>query len=309
MRLLITGARGQLGSELKRCLESGKAEIGPIPYDLTQAHVDYVDRGDLDITDGDAVQAFFKEYGPYDAVINCAAYTNVDGCEAHEEDAYAVNAIGVENLARAIDEFAGKLIHVSTDYVFPGTDEVPRCETDEVGPLSAYGSTKLAGEKLALQNCSRTFIVRTSWLYGYVGKNFVKTMIGLAQKNGAIAVVADQVGNPTHANDLAYELLKLSMTENYGIYHCTGEGVCSWFDFASMIVDKAGIGCTKEPLTSSEYAERFPGSARRPAYSGLENAHLRETIGNEMRPWQDALESYLAHAASLSKDPAIDLAI
>ena len=299
MKILVTGAHGQLGNELRRCLESGRAEIGAIPECYRLAEVDYIDYHELDITDAQAVDAWFAAHGPYDLVVNCAAMTNVDGCESDEEGAFRVNATGAENLARAAQAAGSKFVHVSTDYVFPGTDPEPRCEGDEVGPISAYGRTKLAGERSAIQACERTFVVRTAWLYGYVGRNFAKTMMRLAREHGAIAVVNDQFGNPTSANDLAYEILKIASTDAYGIYHCTNEGTCSWFDFACAVVDGAGIPCSKEGLTSAEYKQRFPQSADRPAYSSLRNKHLEETIGNEMRPWRDALATYLANLPEL----------
>ncbi len=299
MRVLVTGARGQLGNELRRCLESGRSEIGPVPACYAGADVDYVDYGELDISDAAAVDAWFAERGPYDLVVNCAAITNVDGCESDEEGAYRVNATGAENMARAAAACGGKVVHVSTDYVFPGTDPEPRHEDDPVGPISAYGRTKLAGEKLVMAACPRSFVVRTAWLYGYVGKNFVKTMLRLAREHGRISVVADQLGNPTSANDLAHEILAIAATEDYGIYHCTNDGTCSWFDFASAAVDLAGVPCEKEPLTSAEYKERFPNSADRPAYSSLDNAHLRATVGDDMRPWREALATYMDNLEEL----------
>ena len=299
MRLLVTGSRGQLGNELRRCLATMSAEAGPVPEAYRGAAADYVDVGELDITDAAAVDGWFASRGPYDVVVNCAAYTNVDGCEAHEDDAYRVNALGPENLARACAACGAALVHVSTDYVFPGNDPRPRAEGDEVGPISAYGRTKLAGERLAQAANPRTFVVRTAWLYGYVGRNFAKTMLRLARENGRIAVVADQLGNPTSANDLARELLRLALTDGYGVYHCTNDGTCSWFDFASAVVDLAGVPCEKEPLTSAEYKRRFPNSADRPAYSSLDNARLRETIGDGMRPWREALATYIENLPEL----------
>ncbi len=299
MRILVTGSRGQLGNELRRCLDTMTAEIGPLPAAYEDAQVDYVDYDVLDIADGAAVDAWFSAHGPYDVVVNCAAVTNVDGCETDEQGAYRVNALGAENMARAAAACGGKIVHISTDYVFPGTNPEPRVESDEVHPISAYGRTKLAGEQLVQAACERSFIVRTAWLYGYVGKNFVKTMLRLAREHGKIAVVADQYGNPTSANDLAYEILRLAATDGYGVYHCTNNGTCSWFDLASAAVDAAGIPCEKEPLTSVEYKRRFPQSADRPAYSSLDNAHLRETVGDEMRPWQDALATYMQNLATL----------
>ena len=299
MKVLVTGAHGQLGNELRRCFETMSAEIGPVPKVFMNADIDYVDYDVLDISDGHAVAVWFGAHGPYDLVVNCAAITNVDGCERDEAGALIVNALGAMHLARASQACGAKFVHVSTDYVFAGNNPEPRCESDPVCPISAYGRSKLAGELLALDACERTFVVRTAWLYGYVGKNFVKTMLRLAREHGNISVVADQMGNPTSANDLAYEILRIAETDSYGTYHCTNEGTCSWFDFASTAVDLAGIECTKEPLSSVEYKTRFPQSADRPAYSSLDNMHLRETIGNEMRPWRDALETYMANLAEL----------
>lgn len=296
LRLLICGAAGQLGRELRRLLTEGASEIGPIPARYAGASVTYADVADLDITDGEATGAFMAQQGPFDVVINCAAFTNVDGCEASEDAAYAVNATGAQNLACACAACGATLVHVSTDYVFSGTEAGERTEADEPAPLSAYGRTKLAGERLALAANPRTHVVRTAWLYGYAGKNFVKTMLRLARANAKISVVADQLGNPTSANDLAHELLRIALTEDFGVWHCTGEGTCSWFDFACAIVDAAGVPCEREPLTSAEYKRRFPKSADRPAFSSLANTRLAATIGNEMRPWQDALASYFAHA-------------
>ena len=293
MRILVTGARGQLGNELRRILESGKAEIGEISKVYRDADVDYIDSDILDISDSVAVHQWFDTHEPYDLTINCAAVTNVDGCEGNESLAYHVNASGAESLAREVERTGGKFVHVSTDYVFPGTEATPRTEEDPVCPISAYGRSKWAGEILVRAACKKSFIVRTAWLYGYVGKNFVKTMLRLANQNGKISVVADQMGNPTSANDLAYEILALAQTENYGTYHCTNEGTCSWFDFACAAVDLAGVFCEKEPISSEEYKRRFPKSADRPRYSSLENRHLAQTIGNEMRPWKEALTTYI----------------
>lgn len=299
MKILVTGGRGQLGNELRRCFETMHAEVGPVPESYAGADVDYIDYDVLDIADQVAIDAWFAEHGPYDLVINCAAITNVDGCEKDEDGAYAVNAIGARNVALATQACGGKIVHVSTDYVFPGTDPTPRVETDETGPTSAYGRTKLEGELLVADACPRSFIVRTAWLYGYVGKNFVKTMLRLARENGRISVVNDQFGNPTSANDLAYEILRIADTDEFGIYHCTNKNGCSWFEFACAIVDAAGIDCEKEGLSSTEYKERFPQSADRPEFSSLANAHLEATVGDEMRLWQDALNEYLEHLPQL----------
>lgn len=297
MKILITGANGQLGTELQRVLRDMHAEIGPLPAEYQDAEVVALDSEGLDITDENAVASELAK--GYDIVINAAAYTNVDGCESNVEAADAVNHLGPANLARSCEEHGIKLVQVSTDYVFPGNEEGERVETDPVGPISAYGRTKLAGEEAVEELCSRFFIVRTAWLYGYKGKNFAKTMIRLAKRFGKISVVADQFGNPTNANDLAYEILKLVLTQEYGVYHCTNNGTCSWFDFACAVVDLAGIPCEKEPLTSAEYKERFPQSADRPHFSSLKNAHLEATIGDEMRPWEEAVKTYMERLPEL----------
>ena len=295
MKVLVTGCNGQLGNELKRLFETGTAEIGPIPALYQDADVVYADVAQLDITDEDAVNAFFAAH-EFDVVINGAAMTNVDGCEVAEDAAYRVNALGPANLAKACASQGAKLVHVSTDYVFPGNAAGERVETDETAPISAYGRTKLEGEKLALAANPKTFVVRTAWLYGYVGKNFVKTMLRLARDVGHMTVVDDQVGNPTSANDLAYEILKIAETENYGIYHCTNNGICSWAEFAREIVSLAGFDPSiVSTCTSEEYSANHPESASRPKYSALHNKRLEETVGDEMRPWRRALSSYLAN--------------
>ena len=274
MRILITGSRGQLGNELRRLISTGQAEAGAVPAAYAGASVDYIDIDDLDISRWEAVDAWFGAHGPYDLAINCAAMTNVDGCETNWQGAFAANALGPMNLARACAAQGARLVHVSTDYVFPGTDPEPRVEADVPAPISAYGRTKLAGEGLALANNPRTFVVRTAWLYGYVGKNFV------------------------NANDLALQILRLAQTDDYGIYHCTNEGTCSWADFAAAIMQEFGTGCRVEPCTSEQYKQMVPGSADRPHYSSLRNAHLEAGIGNGMRPWQDALHTYAANFAA-----------
>lgn len=299
MRILVTGSKGQLGNELRRLLATGKAEIGPIPQELAGSDATFIDVEELDITDAAAVDAFFATHA-FDAVINCAAFTNVDGCEKVEDVAYKVNALGPRNLAAACARQGAKLVQVSTDYVFPGTEPGERVETDETGPISAYGRTKLAGERLSLETNPRTFVVRTAWLYGYVGRNFVKTMLRLARELGGMTVVDDQLGNPTSANDLAYELLRLILTEDYGIYHCTNNGICSWAEFARETVEGAGYNPDiVTPCTSDEYAVAHPDAARRPLFSALRNEHLARTIGDEMRPWRDALATFLANLPEL----------
>ncbi len=299
LRILITGASGQLGTELRRILEAGRAEIGPIPFGYENARVTYTDAAELDITDEEAVEAAFAQ-GAFDIVINCAALTNVDGCEADEEKARAINAYGAYTLARAAADHNAVIVHVSTDYVFAGTEEGERDEADETGPLSAYGRTKLEGEQLVMDTAPRHHVVRTAWLYGYGGKNFAETMLRLAATHDEVTVVADQWGNPTSANDLAYEILKIALSGSYGIWHCTNEGICSWADFAEAVL--ADADCRVLRCTTEEYRTAHPESAPRPAHSSLRNGHLLATFGNEMRPWQEALRTYMANREELRND-------
>lgn len=296
MKVLITGASGQLGNELRRLFETGTAEIGPIPPEFTGAEVVYTDTPQLDITDAEAVEAFINE-GAFDLIINCAAMTNVDGCETNEDMALLVNAQGAENLARAAANADIPIIHTSTDYVFPGDQAGERVESDAVAPISAYGRSKLKGEELVAAANPKHHIVRTAWLYGYVGKNFAKTMLRLAENHAEVTVVDDQLGNPTSANDLAYEILKIALSDDYGIWHVTNEGTCSWADFAAVVL--ADTDCTVKRCTSAEYKATHPESADRPAFSSLRNKHLEDTLGNEMRLWQDALSTYLKNLPEL----------
>ena len=293
MKILITGCRGQLGTELQRQLSSEGSALGPLPDRLRKATVLPVDIDELDITDREATVAYIRRHQP-DTVINCAAATNVDGCETQRDMAFRVNALGPRNLAIACDKINARLIHISTDYVFPGTPNGPdgRTPMDECAqpaPVSAYGQTKLLGEQYVQRFCRRHFIVRTAWLYSYYGKNFVKTMVNLAKTHSEITVVNDQLGNPTNAVDLAHHLLKLAVSHDYGIYHCTGNGVCSWYEFAAEIIRLSGLPCKVTPCTSAEYAAQHPASANRPAWSALENRALRCSVGDEMRDWKDAI--------------------
>lgn len=289
MKIMITGCKGQLGNELQTIIRNNRSEIGAVPEDIVGAEVIPVDIEDLDITDTSAVLKFVGSVAP-DVIINCAAMTNVDGCETNYETAFRVNAAGVRNLACAAESIGAKFIHVSTDYVFAGDGNKPYIEWDIVNPQSVYGASKALGEKYALSFCKRTFIVRTAWLYGYVGKNFVKTVRRVIREKGAITVVNDQRGNPTNANDLAHHLLKLAVTEDYGIYHCTGKGECSWYDFAVKIAEYSGMPDTVKPCTTAEYNS----PTKRPAYSSLRNLALECGVGDEMRDWQIALKEYIS---------------
>ncbi len=287
MKILITGSKGMLATQVITDLERGYTELGEVPAALKGAQLVLADVDELDITDKAATEAFIAQHSP-DIVINCAAYTNVDGCESNQDTAFMVNAIGSRNLAIACENTGAKLVHVSTDYVFRGDEPTPRREYDMPWPISAYGKTKYAGEQFVRQYCKKSFIVRTAWLYGYNGKNFVKTMVWLAKEKGGAKVVNDQHGNPTNAADLSHHLLKIAASEEYGTYHCTGNGECTWFEFAAEIARLAGYEGVMSPCTSEE----FPTPTKRPAYSSLDNMMLRVTVGDEMRHWKDALKAY-----------------
>lgn len=287
MKILITGSNGMLATQVITDLQRGYTELGEVPAALKGAELLLADVDTLDITDKAAVESYMEENRP-DVVINCAAYTNVDGCESNQDTAFMVNAIGSRNLAIGCENIGAKLVHVSTDYVFRGDEPTPRREYDMPWPISAYGKTKFAGEEFVRQYCKKSFIVRTAWLYGYNGKNFVKTMVWLAKEKGGAKVVNDQHGNPTNAADLSHHLLKIAASEEYGTYHCTGNGECTWFEFAAEIARLAGYEGVMSPCTSEE----FPTPTKRPAYSSLDNMMLRVTVGDEMRHWKDALKAY-----------------
>ncbi|HHV75371.1 MAG TPA: dTDP-4-dehydrorhamnose reductase [Thermoanaerobacterium sp.] len=288
MKLLITGAKGQLGMQLSSALEEGKNELGKIDDIYSNADIKYLSHNDLDITNLNDVLDYVEQYKP-NAIINCAAYTNVDKCESDIDNAFKVNAIGPRNLAIASHKVDAKLLHVSTDYVFSGEGSKPYKEYDIPNPVSVYGKTKLLGEQYVRDFCDKYFIVRTAWLYGKHGKNFVYTIINAAKEKGHLEVVNDQRGNPTNAEDLAYHILKLILTDEYGIYHCTGNGECSWYDFACKIVEYADIKCRVMSITS----DKIKREAKRPSYSSLDNMMLGCTIGDKMRNWDDALKSFI----------------
>lgn len=288
MKILITGAKGQLGSQLVNIIKSGKSELGAIDEIYLKAEVRGIDIADLDITNIEEVKSYFKEFGP-DLVINPAAYTNVDACEDNIDLAFKVNSLGARNIAIASEAIGAKLIHISTDYVFEGVGSTPYREYDKPNPISVYGKTKNLGEKYINTFSRKHFIVRTAWLYGYNGNNFVKTIMKAAKERGNLKVVDDQRGNPTNAEDLCFHILKLGLTKEYGTYHCTGIGECSWFDFASKIVEYSNIECTVSPCNSDEYVRR----AKRPTFSSLDNMMLRNTVGDQMRPWEEALKCFI----------------
>lgn len=289
MKILVTGGKGQLGSELHKILLSGKSELGDIPQKLQNAEVRCVDIDELDISNFDQVSDIVNSCMP-EVIINCAAYTNVDKCETDSEQAFKVNSIGPRNLAIIAEKTNAKLIHISTDYVFEGNGIAPYYEWDLCNPQNTYGHTKYLGEQYVREFCTKYFIVRTSWLYGYHGNNFVKTIIKLAREKEELKVVNDQRGNPTNTVDLVHHLLKIADSTEYGLYHCTGNGECSWYDFACEIVQMADIKCSVLPCTTDDFVRK----AKRPSYSSLENMMLKCTIGDEMRHWKLALKEFIS---------------
>lgn len=283
--ILLTGANGQLGRAIQQVY---KDEVNFIKTDVVEMDGFTV----LDITDYDAVEKAVTD-NDIDVIINCAAYTNVDGCETAEDLAYKINAEGPGNLAKAAANHDIKLIHVSTDYVFSGDGTRPYVETDTPNPVSAYGRTKLAGEEKVKESCDKYFILRTAWLYGD-GKNFVKTMLSLSEKYDEVSVVMDQLGSPTSALELARMIKVLEPTEFYGIYHATCEGDTNWADFTEKIFEKANKTTKVNHVTSKQYKEMNPKSADRPAYSILDNAALRAVMPEyKMAQWEDALDEYM----------------
>lgn len=284
-KILLTGCNGQLGRAIQK-------EYGDTVEFLRTDFIDAEGITRLDISDIDQVMNFARAEKP-DAIINCAAFTNVDGCETNEDAAFKANAIGPRNLAIASRETGTKLIHVSTDYVFEGNGTRPYVESDTPNPVSAYGRTKLAGEQFVRDFADRYFILRTAWLYGD-GKNFVKTMLGAAQSRDEVSVVCDQKGSPTSAVELAKMIHFLEPTENYGIFHATCEGDTNWAEFTEEIYRKAGLSTKVNHLTSEEYAAMNPAAANRPKYSILENRMLKLTTDKfMMADWHDALDYYL----------------
>lgn len=276
MKVIVTGAHGQLGSDVVCALQ--KSGHTPIP----------ADREEFDITDADQTQAFFLLHHP-DAVIHCAAYTAVDKAESEADICRLVNVTGTENVARAAEMIHAKMLYISTDYIYGGQGETPLCESSPASPLNVYGQTKYAGE-LAAQKCSRLFVVRTSWVFGLGGCNFIKTILRLAKSGGTLRVVCDQVGSPTFTEDLAVLLCAMIGTDKYGTYNATNENFCSWFDFAQTILRKSGQSAKVLPVSSEEYG----APAVRPKNSRLSKQKLSDNGFSRLPSWEDALDRFLA---------------
>ena len=292
MNILVTGANGQLGNEIR--IVANDSRDAYIYTDVVE--VEGVETTLLDITSLEAVRKMVQE-NDVKCIINCAAYTNVDKAETDADFCELLNAKAVENLAVAMKEVDGLLVHVSTDYVFGGDPYNTPCKEDQKGtPTGVYGKTKLQGEENILASGCKHVIIRTAWLYSEFGKNFVKTMLNLTATKPQLKVVFDQVGTPTYAYDLAaaiYEIVSERKYEgNSGVYHFSNEGVCSWFDFTKMIAEYAGhTECDIQPCHSDE----FPSPVKRPAYSVLDKTKIKETFGVKVPYWTDSLKVCLGN--------------
>ncbi|MCR5099074.1 MAG: dTDP-4-dehydrorhamnose reductase [Lachnospiraceae bacterium] len=284
-KILLTGCQGQLGRAI-RLEYADKAD-----FMLTELSAEEGISA-LDIADLDQVRSAVSAFSP-DVIINCAAYTNVDGCEKNYDLAYSANAVGPKNLATAAAESGCRLVHISTDYVFRGDGIRPYVETDEPDPISAYGRTKLAAETSIREIFDDYLILRTAWLYGE-GKNFVRTMLAVAENHDEVSVVCDQKGSPTSASELAAMIHFLLDAGASGLFHATCEGDTNWADFTEEIYRLAGKNVRVRHVTSEQYAEANPDAARRPKYSILENAHLKQLTDEfSMAGWQDAIAVYM----------------
>lgn len=290
MTILVTGANGQLGREMRVVSKDSThryifTDVTDIPDALTIG---------LDVTDAAAVISFVKE-NKVDVIVNCAAYTNVDKAETDVQACTVLNVKAPENLALAMKETGGFLVHISTDYVFDGEGaDGPYSEDMPCSPSNVYGRTKLEGESAVAASGCRYIIIRTSWLYSEYGRNFVKTMLGLTATRPQLNVVSDQTGTPTYALDLAEtirHIVESGKSEgNEGIYHYSNEGICTWYDFAKAIAGYSGnAGCDIRPCTSDEY----PSPVRRPAYSVLDKTKIKKVFGIEVPFWTDSLEECL----------------
>ena len=286
MNILVTGANGQLGNEMR------------IVSRNSQDHYIFTDVAELNITNAMAVEKIVNDHD-IKAIINCAAYTNVDKAEDDYDFAELLNATAVKNLAQAIKKNDGILIHVSTDYVFGGTKNNTPCSEDEpANPTGVYGITKLHGEQSIIETGCKHLIIRTAWLYSEFGKNFVKTMLNLTATKPNLNVVFDQVGSPTYAYDLAQAIFNIVENRKYegqdGIYHYSNEGVCSWYDFTKMIAEYAGhTDCDIQPCHSDE----FPSKVVRPSYSVLDKTKIKKTFDIHIPYWTDSLKRCQAELA------------
>ncbi|MDN4603792.1 dTDP-4-dehydrorhamnose reductase [Paenibacillus sp. F6_3S_P_1C] len=281
-RVLVTGAAGQLGYDVVKTFQAGGHDVMAC------------DRDQLDITDQQQCRVTINTFQPH-IIVHCAAYTAVDLAETDEDMAYTVNVTGTRNIAVAAEKVKAKLIYISTDYVFDGTATRPYQEFDVTNPQTVYGKSKLAGERLVEGLCTRWFIIRTSWVFGVHGSNFVKTMLELLEKRPRLQVVQDQQGSPTYTVDLARLVSELSLTEKYGIYHASNSGTSTWYEFAQAIAEEAAKqsrfkqSAVLEPCTT----EQFPRPAPRPQYSVMDHLAIRTNGLQPMRAWREALIAFL----------------
>lgn len=280
MVVLVTGASGQLGQSLQF-----------IASQYPEMQFVFATSQDLDITNPESVTSFF-ESNAIDYCINTAAYTAVDKAESESEKAHWVNVVGPKNLAIACQKNKATLLHISTDFVFEGTATTPYMETETTNPIGIYGQTKLEGETEVASHCDKHYIIRTSWVYSQFGNNFMKTMLRLSQDRKELNVVADQIGTPTNAVDLANAILKIisfdsqqPSLERYGIYNFSNEGICSWYDFAVEIFKQYNIDIKVNPIPT----EAYPTPAKRPSYSVLDKSKIKSTFGITIQNWQEAL--------------------
>lgn len=277
MKVLVTGAKGQLGYDVVERLK-----------ELNIEHIG-VDRDDFDLTNEKETKEYIMNYKP-DVVIHCAAYTAVDKAEDERDLCYAINVLGTKYIVEACKELDAKMVYISTDYVFNGEKEEPYEVTDTPNPVNYYGYTKYLGEEEVKNNLEKYFIVRISWVFGKNGNNFVKTMLRLGQERKEIKVVCDQVGSPTYTYDLTRLLCDMIQTDKYGIYHATNEGYCSWYDFACEIFKVAGMDVKVIPITSEEY----PTRAKRPINSRLNKSDLYNKGFIQLNNWKEATRDYLS---------------
>lgn len=292
MNILVTGANGQLGHEMQRVAKESNDHF--IFTDVAEGYEN------LDITNIEAIRKTIKDNN-IEVIVNCAAYTNVDRAETDYDTANLINNIAVGNLATAIKEVDGTLIHISTDYVFQGDRNIPCREDWTTNPLGVYGKTKLAGEKAIEATGCKHIILRTAWLYSKWGKNFVKTMQYLTASKDELKVVFDQVGTPTFAGDLADTIAHIISTRQMnktGIYHFSNEGVCSWFDFAKIICELSGNTCNIKPC----YSEEFPSPVKRPHFSVLDKSKLKKTFDIDVPYWTDSLKICIKQLAGNTTD-------
>lgn len=277
MKVLVTGVKGQLGYDVVRELQSrGHEAIG-------------VDIEEMDITDETAVSRVMEETAP-EAVIHCSAFTAVDRAEEEQELCYKVNVQGTENIAKMCQKLGCKVLYLSTDYIFSGEGQRPWEPEDTPSPLNSYGQSKYQGEVALRQYVDKYFIVRISWVFGINGNNFIKTMLRLGKENGAVKVVDDQIGSPTYTFDLAKLLVDMIETEQYGAYHATNEGICSWYEFAKEIFQEANM---KEVTVTPVSSEEFPVKAKRPKNSRMSKEKLVQNGFSLLPSWQDAVKRYI----------------